>query len=110
MKLERNTDNELGAGKYALVLTNELLNDPEKLANPQIRGALMTLEQAGLIEYGPRGSREEFFVLKLKDYFAGNVLLAYAAAVEDHDREYAQEIRILAGRAGPGHPNCKIPD
>ena len=109
MKLD-DTNNELGAGKYALLLTGELLQDPDKLANPQIRGALMTLEQAGLIEYGPPGSREEFFVLKLKDYFAGNALLAYAAAVEDHDREYAQEIRILAERAGLGHPNCKMPD
>lgn len=109
MKLD-DTNNELGAGKYALLLTGELLQDPDKLANPQIRGALMTLEQAGLIEYGPPGSREEFFVLKLKDLFTRTGLMAYAAAAMSTMPDYAKEVQALADRASVMHPNCKMPD
>ncbi len=71
-----------------------------------------------------RGGKDDFFVLKLKDRFAGPALQAYADAVENYVKEYcepckpsesagwleyAADVRALAEQA-ENHPSKKTPD
>lgn len=56
------------------------------------------------------GDLNEFFAIKLKDRNSEAALLAYAAAIEPRDPEFAADVRELAARAGPNHPACKDPD
>ena len=80
--------------------------------SPDLKGkyALLNLGK-NTIEYGLPNTKEEFFVIKLKDKFALPALLAYAEAVkETGDYEYAADITALANRAGDNSPYCKIPD
>jgi hypothetical protein len=53
---------------------------------------------------------DDFFVIKLKDANAQAALLAYAASAEGTDPELAEDVRRLAGHAGPSHPLCRKPD
>jgi len=75
------------------------------------------------IEVPRVGDPEESFVVKLKDLFAPEALLAYADRVRRHAGQYSQqspsvkewlryadEIKALAERSGKNHPNCKVPD
>jgi hypothetical protein len=66
--------------------------------------------RTGAVTEARVGDREEFFVIKLKDEFSQAALMAYADAAEEWDPEYAAEVRVMAERSGPGHPNCKRPD
>jgi hypothetical protein len=86
MKLDRNV-NANGQGKYALInlRTNQ-------------------------VEWGCKGDKDEFFVIKLRDKNARIALLAYADSVACDDKEFASEIRELAARSGSGSPYCKKPD
>jgi hypothetical protein len=63
-----------------------------------------------VLQDGP-GESNEHFVIMLKDKYARAALMAYAdAAAADGEIEYAQDVTVLANRAGPLHPNCKKPD
>ncbi len=80
-------------------------------ATPDGRGkyALIDNRTGEIVESVP-GSRDEFFVLKLKDVNAEAALRAYSASAAAHDPDYARAVAELADRAGPHHPDCKQPD
>jgi hypothetical protein len=103
MKLDRND----GArrGKYAVVR----LRDINATADSTAAQHLENLRVGGFVEYGMPGDEDEFFVIKLKDKYAGAALHAYAAAAYGDDREYANEVNELANRAD-NHPSRKKPD
>lgn len=118
MKLDR-TDH--GRGKYAIVELRKvaaLEGDQAK----QVKGAIAILEAIGVIEYGEPKTHGEFFVLRLKDQFAGRALRGYEQAIREFVNgvpsaeirasyaEYAGEIGTLADRAGGYSPFAKLPD
>jgi hypothetical protein len=110
-RLDRNDPAKGHRGKYGVVRLrrlDELGGDDRKAA----LSALLTLSHFGLLTYGEPGSPDEFFVLMLKDRFAGSALVAYETAYRliAGDDEYADDICALALRAGPKNPLCKIPD
>lgn len=105
MKLDRNMPGNLGRGKYALLLMREI--DPD---DDDVDRALRLLEGRGLIDYGEHGTESEFFVIRLKDRYAHDALFAYARAAQQHDREWSQEVREMANRAGLFSDWCKDPD
>jgi hypothetical protein len=105
-RLIRNTTED-GRCKYALVrldkITTENLN--------KIEAALSTLYHAGVLEYGEKGSEEEFFAIKLKDVNAPFSLRAYAVSclvTLPNEEQFAKDIFELADRAEK-HPIRKIP-
>jgi hypothetical protein len=106
MRLDRNA---WGRGKYAIINLRKAMSDGP---NKAVAAALDTLRINGLIEYGEPGTENEFFVLKLKDQFAGPALARYAAvaACSEPHADYAQEVMGLAHRAGKDSPFCKLPD
>jgi hypothetical protein len=89
MRLDRNVNPD-GRGKYGLVNLRE--------------------EDDGRVIHGEPGTKEEFFVIKLKDKHSKAALLAYADSVEFYDKEFAEDVRELAARAGRDNPWCKDPD
>lgn len=111
MKLDRNITAS-GRDKYALLKLRKL--DAHRgadgaLAEP-IAAAIRTLEQAGLLDYGTT-PESEFFVLRLKDHWAGGPLMEYAErALADGEDEYARDVMAMARRAGTNSPFCKKPD
>ena len=125
MKLDRNI-NGTGRGKYGLIKTRTLMdvimtvreegddNDASmvklKLAM-KVRSAIELLEEAGILDWGLAGTESAFFVIKLKDAYAGGALHTYASyAVRDGQVEYGRDVMDLAKRSGEFHPNCKKPD
>lgn len=109
MKLDRN---QLGdQNKYALVKNRrvfEIMRAGGGLAD-EVQKALDILKAAGVLDVGD-AVNTEFFVMRLRDEFAGAGLRGYAAAASYVDKEYADEVRELARRAGTDHPNSKLPD
>lgn len=108
MKLDRNN----GRGKYAIINLRKLdahEGDPRPTSD-EVRAAVGVLENAGLIEYGEPGTENEFFVLMLKDKYAGGALYMYANEAAYDDGEYAGDVRRLSTRAGRNSPWCKKPD
>lgn len=114
MKLDRNIEGNEGRGKYALLKLREYYDTLRgTFANPppEIINAIKVLEDARILDWGLEGSESEFFVIRLKDKYAGLALFAYAkAAFDDGNKEWGEEIRGLAARSGPVHPKCKRPD
>ena|SRR5579862_3380745 len=113
MKLDRNVNGN-GRGKYALLKLRELDNfvdpaDPFATVAKPISDAINTLLQAGILDWGDTLATE-FFVMRLKDKHAAAGLHGYANDADEDDREYGDEIRKLALRAGRNHPDCKAPD
>lgn len=111
MKLDRNNHN--GMGKYALLKLRVLRDifDRHDGRLPQSLGeALALLEQAGVVDYGYRGTESEFMVIRLKDKYAAEALEGYANEAGKDDPEYADDVRELADRAGPKSAWCKAPD
>jgi hypothetical protein len=117
MRLIRNTTKD-GRCKYALVRLDKIRNLPVGTEMEKcITRALDDLAAFGVLEYGEKGSEEEFFAIKLKDMFAANALWAYEKQVESEvDRtlapswmEYQNDIIELAQRA-ESHPSRKRPD
>lgn len=112
MKLDRNL-NANGMGKYALLKLRKL----EEMRSgtfgelpPSVTAAIKLLEREGILDWGD-APETEFFVIRLKDKYARGPLCEYATAAEmDGEWEYGKEVRELASRAGPAHPNCKRPD
>lgn len=114
MKLDRhiNVDKR---GKYALLklrCLDDWLQSGAFAEVPQtVRDAIKTLEDVGMIDYGTSGTESEFFVVRLKDRYAQNALMAYATtAYLDGEKEFASDVQELAYRAGPASPFCKKPD
>ena len=108
MKLDRNI-NRTGKGKYALINLRKIPGDPD---TPQ-RLAASILEHPECVEFGSVGSPDEFWLIKLKDRYAGDALMCYANSVNRDptgDKEYAREVMALANRSGTAHPLCKRPD
>lgn len=114
MKLDRNTNGD-GRGKYALLKLRALADmadtaDPFQDLPPKIADAISVLDKAGVIDWGPAGTEAEFFVLRLKDKYAGAALDTYAMQAVGDDAEYAAEVMKLSKRAGSNSPWCKRPD
>jgi glutamine synthetase len=114
MKLDRNIPGNKGRGKYAILNLRKIdaPRDGSTYANyaSRINEAIRLLEETGILEWGNVGSESEFFLIKLKDQFSTPALKAYASAAEDHDFEYACEVRDMAMRSGKYNPFCKLPD
>lgn len=111
MKLDRST-NHTGIGKYDLVRNRrvaEIMRDGGPLT-AEVEAALAVLKRAGVLDDAIVGEPGEFFVIRLKDIYAGDALAAYAASAMADDLEYAQEVASMAGRAGMNSPWCKRPD
>ena len=108
MKLDRNVAGNKGRGKYALLLLRKLPDNRVDIAK-----AIELLESEGIIDWGDRQTPGEFFVIRLRDRFAGAALNAYAFNAISHGGEFAEfgeEVRELADRAGIGSPFEKLPD
>ena len=111
-------DRTAGRGKYAIINLRKLDRSLRGVIDGDLPGsdfldvkaAMATLERAGLIEYGEPGTENEFFVLKLKDKYAGAALYTYASAVAALDNEFSRDVRELSRRAGSNSPWCKEPD
>lgn len=104
MKLDRNT-NPNGHGKYAVLKLRSGIADGHSNASACVN----LLKQSGALNFGTEPG-EEFFVIKLRDKYAANALLAYARAAEaDGETEYADEINDLAVKSA-GLSNRKKPD
>jgi hypothetical protein len=106
MRLDRN-DNPSGVGKYALINMRRCRAlQHDKAA--EAYDLLGKLDALGVIDAGARGEDDEFFVIKLKDKYAGPALHAYANAVNGDD-EWAIQVLALATKADH-HPSKKTPD
>ena len=108
MKLDRNANAD-GKGKYAIINLRLIIGNPQ---TPQELAAAILVNPES-VEFGRVGSPDEFWVIKLKDRYAGPALERYAESVlrdKYGDREYADEILELANRSGQAHPLCKRPD
>lgn len=110
MKLDRNIPDGHG-NKYALIKNRALeeLRQPDGTIPDRIGDALLTLVEAGVLDWGCT-PETEFFVIRLKDKNAAAALAGYASKAQEDDPEYAYEVSELADRAGENHPNCKKPD
>lgn len=115
MKLDRNEPGKDGRGKYALLLLRKI-DDPTRDTSayvnytPRIAAALALLEEVGILDWGMAGTENEFFLMRLKDKYSRDGLLAYAAEARKDDPEWATEVEVLAARSGPHSPWCKLPD
>lgn len=122
MKMDRNI-NANGRGKYALILMRRYPTKPENVQD--VHHALKILRENGMLDYGEAGSPSEFFLIRLKDRFAGDALRAYANAAKKFADErsragddaghtsmiaWAVEVLKMAGRAGDMSDHCKTPD
>lgn len=124
MKLVRNTTCD-GKCKYAIVRLDKIrLNQIGGYGEEVIDDAIVTLTNAGVLEFGQKGSEEECFVLKLKDIFTAAALHEYAHRIQIHAGlsivagrieeaqewlAFAREINELAVRS-ENHPSRKFPN
>ncbi len=90
MKLDRNINPD-GRGKYALVKLRQLNTH----TNNKAYNAVADLTSEGMIDFGNTPDTE-FFVIRLKDKFAGPALHAYAEAAKHEDPEWSGQVRALA--------------
>lgn len=129
MKLDRNI-NPNRRGKYALLKLRRLTEieawsggDGEALDRQAALDAIALLERAGILDWGYAGTDGEFFVIRLKDKYAGAAIEAYAQAVSDDASanvsdepkyrdllHWSLDVHKLAERAGTLSPFCKQPD
>lgn len=128
MKMDRNI-NPNRRGKYALLKLRRLSEieawdggEGEALDRQAALDAIALLERAGILDWGLVGTDGEFFVIRLKDKYAGAAIEGYANAVAADARQepdvksskdkfqWSVEVLKLAERAGPLSPFCKQPD
>lgn len=116
MKLDRNI-NENKRGKYALIKLRRLAEvdawdggDGEVADRQAVIDAIALLERADILDWGVAGTESEFMVIRLKDRYAHNALVAYASTARLDDPEYAADILEMATRSGPYSKWCKKPD
>jgi hypothetical protein len=76
-----------GKCKYALVRLDRL-REASPVTKALGEGALDQIQSMDLLEYGEKGTAEEFFVLKLKDRFTASAIEEYARRVRLHAREF----------------------
>jgi hypothetical protein len=100
MKLDRNINPD-GRGKYALL---KLRNIKLSLDAIQVQAEKSFGRDA--LDLGTYPVTE-FFVIKLKDKYAGPALRAYAEAARADDEEYAAEIDALAQSSDRWSPKQK---
>lgn len=105
MKLDRHI-NKNRKGKYALVKLREIPGRPK--SRPALARAIM--KNPKVLDWGFNDTAAEFFLIRLRDKYAHVALLAYAAAAEKDDPQYAEAIRKLAQKSGPMSKFCKKPD
>lgn len=96
-RLIRNTTPD-GKCKYGLIRLDKLREMPLE-RQQAVEKSLGILQSAGLLEYGEKGTAEEFFAIKLKDIHARHALFAYAHSMVDYDPELAKEVFELAARS-----------
>lgn len=103
MDLIRNTGD---VGKYVVIDTRLFDSVPSTF-----EGLMQELtKHPEAVKFGSPGSKDEFFVVMLKDTCAEVALTAYAQHAASFDKEYASAVLDLADRAGPNSPWCKRPD
>ena len=102
MKMDRN-ENLDGKGKYALVRLRGR-------QSPVVKASLTNLDVNHRLDWGRPNEKDEFFVIKLRDRYARDALLAYAEAAQEDDPEWATEVAVLASRSGFLSAHCKRPD
>ena len=100
MKLDRNITTPR-RGKYALIKLRQAQMQP--CANPN-----WTEVTTKDIDFGDTAD-SDFFVIRLKDKYAGAALAAYANSAMQDDPEYGREMMALAQKAIE-HPLKKKPD
>ena len=107
MKLKRN-EGDGTVGKYIVINVSKISGKPPTNAQ-ELAAAILANPECVVI--GEKGSKDEFFVMMLKDQFADKGLVGYATAAHlAGEMEYADEIHELAERSGPASPYCKRPD
>lgn len=109
MKLDRNITNPR-RGKYALIKLRDTTVTPMDKTRA-VGDNLMLVIDPTAVDFGDTED-SDFFVIRLKDKYAEQALMAYAlAALADNpdDPEYGQEIAELA-RLAASHPNKRKPD
>ena len=136
MRLDRNLNKD-GKGKYALINLRKMPNPvegtyenghPDQLRCPfcfvwvkRLRNHFSVKHD--YVEWGDK-PHNEFFVIKLKDYFSKGALKGYREAIvkwlkknsypggqEDKKLQpYMKDIKEMEERTGKDHPGCKIPD
>lgn len=104
MKLDRNITNPR-RGKYALIKLREVGTLIHKFIVHGSGYHFSVPEQA--VDFGDTED-SDFFVMRLKDKYAGAALMAYAREAAKDDKEYAEEVRELALKA-MNHKNKKRP-
>lgn len=114
MRLDRNINGN-GDGKYGVINVRRLREFQKQVSEApmiqrELAAAIKTLESAGILEWTQRGTPGEFFLIRLKDKYAGDALAAYAVAAHADDPEYAEDIVEMASRAGANSPWCRAPD
>ncbi len=105
MDLYRNMNNKC-LGKYLVVdvrCFDTLPTTPEEVVE-ELR------KHPEAIKFGSPGSKDEFFVLMLKDQCAEDALKAYAQCASSFDKQFADAVLDLADRAGQNNQWCKRPD
>jgi hypothetical protein len=103
MKLDRNL--KPFEGKYALIKLREL-----QMLRKNIRDCALTsvMVPTAAIDFGDTKD-SDFFVIRLKDKYAYDALMAYsAAAAADGQMEWSEEVLELA-RLAATHPNKQMP-
>lgn len=116
MRLDRNIGGA-GRGKYGLIKNRRLAEiieakaDSDWAISHEVQLAVQTLEAAGVLDWGTKGTESEFFVIKLRDENAQGVLARYAGnAMTAGDGELAADVFDIAARSGLYSPFCKKPD
>lgn len=99
MRLDRNRPFSHG-NKYALLKNRvlEATRDSNGHFPPKISEALMTLIEAGILDWGCT-PQTEFFVIRLKDKYAPMGLHGYAIAALQDDPEYSMDVKALAEKS-----------
>lgn len=90
MKLDRNTNSD-GRGKYALILLRKTSHSIPTLCKICHKNKIA-------LDLGMKGTKREFFVIRLRDKYAPAALEAYAKAAAVDDPEWADEILTLLRR------------
>ena len=108
MRLIRNqTKNQ--QGKYAVVRLEKMPDDPSRRCD--VEYALRILFENSLLTYGHPNTKDEFFVMFLRDSYALPALKAYANSAEaDGATDYADDVCDLAARSGRFSAFHKRPD
>lgn len=101
--MDRNINPD-GRGKYALIKLRSLPCTTARLEAILDANGLGD----GVLDYGDTPDTE-FFVIRIKDKYAGPALHAYAEAAKQDDMEYAAEVDSLAQAADRKIPK-RIPD